>query len=418
MQNNINNKETDNFSQLIRQKFENHALPVDDVAWDAIQAGMKAKKTKRFIPLWGWYSGGIAAGILILLFVLSPFNNQLNEKQVAENKAIETAVIEQEQTGIINTTKPIELKQETKHKTQNKKVTNKQLATNQTQISVVASQLSIIAKDSTQKTGPINNLIDNDIANNKDTGSKSSEIQIKAIEEKVLAKIDSEIPEWNDPLQISDDNGWGLIAAVGSSNGSSTNQISSPVNAVAQRNGIVRAPTVNTTILTLADFPDKSYNAPLSAGLKINKKLSKVISFESGLTYTYLQTNFKRKNATATLNLHYLGIPITAQAAILNSKKFGIYASAGAMMEKGIRSFYEQNERVGSQTITTAADTNIDGLQWSLNTSLGAKYGIFRDIDLYFEPKYSYYFDNNQPVSIRTAKKHVISLEAGLKLNL
>lgn len=418
MQNSINNKETDNFSQLIQQKVENHTLPVDDMAWDAIQTGLKAKKTKPFIPLWGWYSGGIAAGILILIFVLSPFNNQLNEKQVAENKALEKTVVEQELTEIIQTKKPTKIKQETKYKTQNKKFTNKQLATNKTQILVAESKLSIIVKDSTHKSEQINNIIANNIAENKNTESKSTELQKQTIDDNKLAKFDSEIPEWNDPLELSDDKGWGLIAAVGSSNGSSTNQVSSPVNAVAQKNGIVRAPTVNTTILTLADFPDKSYNAPLSAGLKINKKLSKVISFESGLTYTYLQTNFKRKNATATLNLHYLGIPITAQASILNSKKFGIYASAGAMMEKGIRSFYEQNVYIGNQITTTTADTNIDGLQWSLNASLGAKYSIFRYIDLYFEPKYSFYFDNNQPISIRTAKSHVISLEAGLKLNL
>ena len=123
MQNNINNKETDNFSQLIRQKIENHTLPIDDMAWNAIQAGLKAKKPKRFIPLWGWYSGGIAAGILVLLFVLSPFNKQLNEKQLAENQTIETKIVEQEKTNLTQSTKQTGLKQETKQKYQNKKTT-------------------------------------------------------------------------------------------------------------------------------------------------------------------------------------------------------------------------------------------------------------------------------------------------------
>ncbi len=418
MQNNINNKETDNFSQIIRQKVVNHTLPVDDMAWDAIQAELKAKQTKRIIPLWGWYLGGIAAGILVLLFVLSPFNEQLNEKQMAENKTIETKDVQQEQTNLTQTAKPIDLKQETKFKTQSKKFTNKQVTTNQTQIIVTESELNIIEKDLMQKTEPVNKLINNDIVENKSSENKSVEIQKQIIDENKLASIDSEIPEWNNPLQISDDGGWGLIAAVGSSNGSSTNQISSPVNVVAQKYGIVRAPTINTSILTPADFPDKSYNAPLSAGLKVNKKLSRTISIQSGIIYTYLQSNFKSRNTTATLNLHYLGIPLAAQTTILNSKKFGVYASAGVMIEKGIRSIYEQNESIGNQIITTRADTNIDGLQWAVNTSVGAKYSVFKDIDIYFEPRYSYYFDNNQPISIRTAKRHVISLEAGLKLNL
>ena len=418
MQNNINNKETDNFSQLIRQKFENHALPVDDVAWDAIQAGLNAKIKKRFIPLWSLYSGGIAAGILILLFVLSPFNEQLNENQLSVNKAIETIVVEQEQTEIIQTTKQIKLKEETKLKTQNNKVSNKQVAKNETQTVIADSKLPINETDSAQNIEPTNTLIGNIIAENKNTDNKTEEIQRKKIDEKELAIIDAEIQDWSDPLQLADDGGWGLIAAVGSSNGTSTNQISSSVSSVAKMKGIVRAPTINTSILTPADFPDKSYNAPLSAGLKINKKFSKAMGIQSGIVYTYLQTNFKSRNTTATLNLHYVGIPLTAQVTIWETKKFGIYASAGAMMEKGIRSIYEQNEYIGNQIITTTAEINIEGLQWSTNASIGAKYSIFKGVDLYFEPKYSYYFDNHQPISIRTAKRHVVGLEAGLKLNL
>ncbi len=418
MQNNINNKETDNFSQLIRQKVEKHTLPVDDMAWGAIQAGLKAKKTKRFIPLWGWYSGGIAAGILILLFVLSPFNNELNKTQMAENKTIETKVAQQEQTNSTETTIPLQSKQETKLKTQINKISNKQVISNKTQIFINESELKITEKDTTRNTELITKLINNDIAENKNTESETENIKKQINEAKELAIFNAEIQEWSDPLQLSDEGGWGLIAAVGSSNGTSTNQISSPVNSVARMSGIVRAPTINTSILTPADFPDKSYNSPLSAGLKINKKLSKSLSIQSGITYTYLQSNFKSRNTTATLKLHYLGIPVAAQATIWNSKKFGLYASAGAMMEKGLRSFYEQSEYIGNQKITTTADTNIDGLQWSVNTSVGAKYSVFRDIDIYFEPRYSYYFDNNQPISIRTAKRHVISMEAGLKLNL
>ena len=129
MQDNLNNK-PDIFSQVIRQKIENHTLPVDDMAWDAIQAGLKAKKSKRFIPLWGWYSGGIAAGILVLLFVLSPFNKPLNEKQLAENKALETTVVQKEKTNPIQKIEPTELKEKATFKTQNKTFSNKQITKN------------------------------------------------------------------------------------------------------------------------------------------------------------------------------------------------------------------------------------------------------------------------------------------------
>lgn len=414
MQNIINKNKPDIFSQLIRQKIEDHTLPVDEKAWDAIQAGLKQKKHKRIIPLWGWYSGGIAAGILVLIFVLSPFNKQLNEKQLAENKFTNTKVVKQDQTDITHKAEPTETIKETKIKTQNIRFANKQSTKNIIRTTIAELESKTNVNDSSQFLKADNTLINSNLA--KLENAKDEKIE-ERFDVNNLTYIDS-LPEWNDPLKLTEEQGWGLIASVGSSNGSSTNQLTNTINPVAQTNGIVRAPTVNTSILTPADFSDPSYNAPLSAGLKVNKKLSKVISVETGFVYTYLQSNFKNRYTSATLNLHYVGIPVAVQANIWNSSKFGIYASTGAMIEKGIHSFYEQIERTGNQIITTTADTKIDGLQWSLNSSLGAKYSIFRDVDLYFEPRYSYYFDNNQPISIRTAKRHVISIEAGIKLKL
>lgn len=44
MQNNINNNEQDAFSEVFRQKLENHQLPVDAECWDEIEARLKSKK--------------------------------------------------------------------------------------------------------------------------------------------------------------------------------------------------------------------------------------------------------------------------------------------------------------------------------------------------------------------------------------
>jgi len=72
----------------------------------------------------------------------------------------------------------------------------------------------------------------------------------------------------------------------------------------------------------------------------------------------------------------------------MENQKWGVYGSGGAMVEKGLRSVYVQNQHVGNQIITTTASTKIEGLQWSLNAALGVTYNIYKDIDIYLEPKF------------------------------
>jgi hypothetical protein len=88
------------------------------------------------------------------------------------------------------------------------------------------------------------------------------------------------------------------------------------------------------------------------------------------------------------------------------------------MLEKGIRSVYVLNQYFGSQTITTTSNTNINGVQWSINGAAGATYKIRNNLGIFFEPKISYYFDNRQPISVRTKHPIVTGLTAGVRFQL
>ena len=82
MQNNINNNEHDAFSEIFRQKLENHTAPVAPESWDAIQAALKAKQPKRVVPLWWWFSGGAVAAAFLLLFTLQRYKNSMEGQVV------------------------------------------------------------------------------------------------------------------------------------------------------------------------------------------------------------------------------------------------------------------------------------------------------------------------------------------------
>jgi len=181
---------------------------------------------------------------------------------------------------------------------------------------------------------------------------------------------------------------------------------------------IVNAPTNYTSIMAPNDFQDITYTPPVSFGLVVRKNITKTLSLESGLVYTYLLTTFKNSGTQqneARLHLHYIGVPLNVIVTLWNNPKWEIYLSGGGMVEKGIRSVYVQNLYVSNQTITTTAATSIEGVQWSVNGAVGTTYKIKRYLGIFFEPKISYFFDNNQPISARTDQPVVIGLSAGIR---
>ena len=50
-----------------------------------------------------------------------------------------------------------------------------------------------------------------------------------------------------------------------------------------------------------------------------------------------------------------------------------------------------------------------------MNASVGAAYRFYGDWSLYFEPRFSHYFDCDQPASIRTDKPLGLGLSAGIR---
>lgn len=157
---------------------------------------------------------------------------------------------------------------------------------------------------------------------------------------------------------------------------------------------------------------------PLSFGITVRKHLNNRIALESGLVYTYLYTKLSQNrtiSGRATLGLHYLGIPVNLVVNLWDNPNWNVYVSGGFMIEKGVRSVYHVEAYSLDEQKSATYRSGIDGLQWSLNLSVGVSYRFYRDWSLYLEPRYSYYFDNNQPVSYRTENMTLIGVGAGVR---
>lgn len=431
MQKNTDNNTHDAFSELFRQKLENHTLPEDDGAWDAIQKAMVVRKRKRLIPLW-WLSAAAVLALSFLIFSLS--DNELT-KQMAENKTIEKTV-----------EKVVSEKQKTEIAPENaieNKVAEKQTAQNEIQNSVRSNQSERNTKSSNQHADKIQININNQLAGKSEKVDSeiivADGVQQKIIEEdasktllaenkeekgdlnkeekKNAFEIIQNEPGWEDPLKTENSNEWVVLASLGSGRSSSGSPQFLNASNSDLYTGLVRAPGIRTaaTILAPADFSSRKFHAPISFGLRAGKQLSEKVSIESGLVYTYLLTDLESPNYTARLNLHYLGVPLNAKVNVWTNRQWSVYASGGAMLEKGLQSVYVQTQQIGNQTITTSASTDIDGFQWSVNAAVGVAYNFVGAFDFYFEPGFAYFFDNDQPLSIRSDRQFAPGVEAGVR---
>ena len=60
----------------------------------------------------------------------------------------------------------------------------------------------------------------------------------------------------------------------------------------------------------------------------------------------------------------------------------------------------------------------VKGVQFSTNVGIGVEFLLGRHLGLYVDPSLHYYFDCNQPKSIRTAQPLMLGLEMGLRVKL
>jgi len=412
MQNNINNNERDAFSEAIRQKLEKHEMPVDANSWDQIQTRLKSGK-RKVLPFWFWLSGGAAVAALALLFVLRPLTE--SKEQIARTIHTNTIQAPVQRKSIANN------RNKTSIQTNGTKIRTVQLKTQEsTKVDVSVpldyppAQVAYPEPADSSKTSVKESFTNlntkNEIAQNttkKDSVSKSNRyIPGSLIEERV-----------NEPIaRKKNQEGWLLAASVGSNSNPATGNGDNAV--FMGEKTIVNAPTNYTSIMAPNDFQDITYTPPVSFGLVVRKNITKTLSLESGLVYTYLLTTFKNSGTQqneARLHLHYIGVPLNVIVTLWNNPKWEIYLSGGGMVEKGIRSVYVQNLYVSNQTITTTAATSIEGVQWSVNGAVGTTYKIKRYLGIFFEPKISYFFNNNQPISARTDQPVVIGLSAGIR---
>lgn len=170
--------------------------------------------------------------------------------------------------------------------------------------------------------------------------------------------------------------------------------------------------TLEFTTAQMFALPDvvSKHHIPVRFGLSLQYQLNKQIALHSGISYTYLESEFIvpiYNNKSYTQKLKYLGIPLGASWRLWSAGGFNLYLAGSALIEKCI------------SAEVTDDDINQHPWQLSLNASAGAEYNITRQFGLYLEPSLGYYFDDGTTLE-HYYKEHPLapSIQFGLRLHL
>lgn len=173
---------------------------------------------------------------------------------------------------------------------------------------------------------------------------------------------------------------------------------------------------------TISENTESTYGIPLTFGLGTRFYLSNRLSLGTGVTYSLLVRSFngtfidKTREVSGDVrhSIQYLGIPLNLYYDILDTDLLQLYLFGGGAAEKAISNKYLiQN---GSDPINYS--TKVPGLQWSADLGLGVQFRLANHVGLYLDPSARYYFNSNQPKSIRTRKPFMFGFEAGLRFDL
>ena len=170
----------------------------------------------------------------------------------------------------------------------------------------------------------------------------------------------------------------------------------------------------------ITETSKSSFSVPVIAGIGVRMHLNDVLSIGTGIDYSLLARSFEGRyidgltiwTGDITHTVQYVGVPVDLFVNLVNKNDITLYSVFGAEAEKAVSNKYRL---LGTNTVV---GDSVDGLQWSVGAGLGLEFNVGRRLGIFAEPSVKYYFDCNQPKSLRTDKPFQMVLRAGVRFEL
>ena len=200
-----------------------------------------------------------------------------------------------------------------------------------------------------------------------------------------------------------------------------------PANKVRRSPGLFVMPAPTKTGIS-REGTEFSFGLPVSAGIGLRYDFNPRWGIGTGVVYTNLSRSFlgdyqevangaftkQLFDTDITNQLHYIGIPVSVFFNIVNTGNWNFHARIDGMGEKLLDNHFLIHDTEGDIHL----HEKTAGLQFSTGVGVGVEFRFSPYVGIYFDPTLRYYFDCNQPRSLRTIQPLRMDFEAGLRFTL
>ncbi len=378
--------------------------------WDAVSEGLDNAARRKTVVLWfRRASVGIAAAAAIAIAVIFNIKPETGLVPAAGDSGL-IAVVEPEEEVIKETVNP-------ENAAIVEYVAMAEVKTAKKRISPVEEMIPQTASQAMET--PETESVDNPEPQNGDPATEKNKVEMPKTRPDQhqyydFSSLEGEVSDVFDKRDISF-----IVSGLASTNSTQSKN----------RIGLMKAPTVSSapeqTGITETST-SSTYGLPVSFGAGVKIGLSQRWSIGVGANYTLLTRQFYGKYVKVDDNgniqkstssdirntQHYIGIPVNAYYDIVDKDRVNLYAYAGGTVEKCVADNYNVLSTFIRHT------EKAPGVQLSANAGIGVEFMLGKHLGLYIDPSVRYYFDCDQPKSIRTVQPLMLGFEMGLRARL
>jgi hypothetical protein len=426
---NNNIERLDRFSLEVGKKLREHRMAVDPGLWEILSDRLPSRN-RRFPAYWGWSAAGVAILLLGLLLFLNPFTDGpvIEMPQPIPDNGRKTELQFRIPVGKADIQKK-DMTEAQQLFTQESSLQRQKMRKSE---SVVSRRISsgmgeLTEKEHLRAETSLEEVPTPAEVVEQDKTSKSTVTEPDGDSAELLSAED--YPAL--PVHTKDSRLHSFLLALGSGNslpdispgeydGSESFYYDNPVPGIGFSNDADAGRGEKYNLLTPGDFTEIMHHLPVTISLTTDFPVGNNVSLETGLSYTYLFSRFRRNDQLVyrgTLQQHYIGVPLNLRYQMWQNDSWTLYLLGGATVEKGIRSIYKQEiEEQGNVVHHTHVYNRIAGLQFSAQGGAGFSYRLQNNLHLFGEPRLLYYFRNNQPMSARTENPLIFGLNIGVRI--
>lgn len=158
-----------------------------------------------------------------------------------------------------------------------------------------------------------------------------------------------------------------------------------------------------------------TYHLPITIEVTAEKHFTSWLGLESGISYTYLRTDFEGYSDKTICQWHYLELPLKVNLYAYDSSRFAIYGSVGGRFAIPIHSWASIHNK-GNKGDSAMSFKSYS--RWSVGGSIGFSYHLSKRVNLYIEPTLQYHFPHEYKVrNIWDDERWHFSLPIGVRFN-